>query len=54
MARYKLALKSRKILSPSRYISQEDLMEARYGVADPLEKKEIIASKKPLVGKRKT
>lgn len=50
MARDKPAPKSRKVLSHARYISQEDLMEARRGVVDPLDK----TAKKRQVGKRKT
>ena len=50
MARDKPAPKSRKVLSRARYISQEDLMEARRCVVDPLDK----TVKKRQVGKRKT
>ena len=53
MARDKPATKSRKVLSRARYISQRDLMDARRGVVDPLDKTQIIASKKRLVRKRK-
>ena len=53
MARDKPAPKSRKVLSRACYVSREDLMEARRGVVDPLDKKEKIALKKQPVGKRK-
>ena len=53
MARDKPATKSREVLSQARYISQGDLMDARRDVVDPLDKTQIIASKKRLIRKRK-
>jgi len=53
MARDKPTPKSRKVLSHAPSISQEDLIEARRGVVDPLDKKEKMASKKQLAGKWK-
>jgi len=52
MARDKPAPKSRKVLSCARYVSQEDLMEVRRGVVDPLYKEKIPSKKQP-IGKRK-